>query len=243
MDKKTKKLIKKVWHFIWEDDSVWSWIVNVVLAFVLIKFIVYPGLGFILNTSHPVVAVVSSSMEHWSVQSQNCVEREEFKIFGKSMQRCIKYEYNICGKTYYEKKFFNLDEYWGDCGGWYESNVNIGKKEFESFPFKNGFNKGDIMVLVGRDPDSIEIGDVIVFMSNGRDPIIHRVVKKTDNDGNVYFQTKGDNNPGSIISERLDETNLNENAIIGKAILRIPLLGYIKIWFVEMLKFIGLVPQ
>ena len=52
----------KVWYFIWHDDSVWSWIVNIILAFLLIKFIVYPGLGFLLETEYPVVAVVSGSM-------------------------------------------------------------------------------------------------------------------------------------------------------------------------------------
>ena len=62
--KKVKKRLKKIWYFIWEDNSIWSWIVNIILAFVLIKFIVYPGLGFLLSTSHPVVAVVSESMEH-----------------------------------------------------------------------------------------------------------------------------------------------------------------------------------
>ena len=55
---------KKVWHFIWEDNSIWSWIVNIILAFILIKFIVYPGLGLALGTSYPIVAVVSNSMEH-----------------------------------------------------------------------------------------------------------------------------------------------------------------------------------
>jgi len=61
---KYKKFLKKFWHFIWEEDSLASWIVNVILAFILIKFIVYPGLGFLLSTTHPVVAVVSGSMEH-----------------------------------------------------------------------------------------------------------------------------------------------------------------------------------
>ena len=37
---------------------------NVVLAFVLIKFIIYPGAGLIMGTRLPVVAVVSESMEH-----------------------------------------------------------------------------------------------------------------------------------------------------------------------------------
>src|SRR3989338_8631507 len=56
--------LKKIWHFIWKEDSIWSWIVNIILAFILVKFIIYPGLGLVLNTSLPVVAVVSSSMEH-----------------------------------------------------------------------------------------------------------------------------------------------------------------------------------
>jgi signal peptidase len=59
-----KGVLKKIWYFIWEDDSIWSWLVNIVIAFVLIKFIVYPGLGLLLSTTHPVVAVVSGSMEH-----------------------------------------------------------------------------------------------------------------------------------------------------------------------------------
>jgi hypothetical protein len=54
----------KIWFFIWHDNSVWSWLVNIVLAYVLIKFIVYPGLGLLMGTTHPIVAVVSGSMEH-----------------------------------------------------------------------------------------------------------------------------------------------------------------------------------
>ena len=59
-----KSVLKTIWNFIWNDDSIWSWLVNIVLAFVIIKFIVYPGLGFLLSTDYPIVAVVSSSMEH-----------------------------------------------------------------------------------------------------------------------------------------------------------------------------------
>src|SRR3989338_8583702 len=33
---KFKRILKKVWHFVWEDNSVWSWIVNIVLAFLII---------------------------------------------------------------------------------------------------------------------------------------------------------------------------------------------------------------
>jgi len=193
--KNWKKKWKKIWYFIWEDNSVWSWLVNIVLAFILIKFIVYPSLGLILHTSHPVVAVVSESMEHNN----------------------------------------GLDDWWQKSSSWYINN-SINKGDFDRFPLKNGFNKGDIMVLKGKKPKNIEIGDVVVFWSAKKDPIIHRVIKKWQDKGIYYFQTKGDNyktNPMSIKSAFLDETNISEEQIVGNAILRIPLLGYVKLWFVE----------
>ena len=60
--KKERSLLGKIWYFVWEEDSVLSWAVNIVLAFFLIKYLVYPGLGLALGTTHPVVAVVSGSM-------------------------------------------------------------------------------------------------------------------------------------------------------------------------------------
>ncbi len=192
-----KESLKKAWNFIWNDNSIWSWIVNIILAFVLIKFVVYPGLGFLLRTSHPVVAVVSESMEHDA----------------------------------------GFDEWWQKAGNWYNEN-NIKKEYFNGFSLKNGFNKGDIMVLKGKKPVDIKAGDVIVFWSAKRDPIIHRVVKKFGSGSAYYFQTKGDNyktNPASIKSPFLDETNISESQIVGNAILRIPLLGYLKIWFVDLI--------
>lgn len=188
-------ILKKVWHFIWKDDSILSWIVNIILAFILIKFIVYPGLGFVLSTSHPVVAVVSGSMEHNS----------------------------------------NFDDWWQSHEQQYTS-LNITKAEFIKYNFKNGFNKGDIMVLKGIDPENIGIGNVIVYNIGRKDPIIHRLVKKNEKDGASYFQTKGDN----VAIVQNFEKNINEEQVIGKALFRIPYLGYIKIWFVELLKFIGI---
>ncbi len=187
-----KRTLRKIWYFIWEDNSVWSWIVNIALAFVLIKYIVYPGLGFLLSTTHPVVAVVSESMEHNA----------------------------------------NFDDWWEKSKVWYESN-NLQKDMFIGFPFKNGFNEGDIMVLKGKNPESVDIGDIIVFWSARKDPIIHRVIKKWQENDNYYFQTKGDNNANSIANTALDETKISQEQIVGNAVLRIPFLGYIKIWFVD----------
>ena len=78
MRKKPKSFLGKAWDFIWHDNSIWSWIVNVILAFVLIKFLIYPGLGFAFGTSHPVVAVVSGSMHHEGDFEQWYSERGEW---------------------------------------------------------------------------------------------------------------------------------------------------------------------
>ncbi len=191
------RVLRKFWNFIWHDNSVWSWLANIALAFVLVYFIVYPGLGLFLSTTHPVVAVVSGSMEHGS----------------------------------------DFDEWWdSNRGAWYEKN-GIDKEMFSQYIFKNGFNKGDIMVLTGAEAPEIEVGDVIVFRSNANDPIIHRVVNKTYEDGEYVFQTKGDHNAG--ISSPLGEDDITENEIVGKAVFRVPWLGWFKIIFVDLLNFIG----
>lgn len=194
MGKSIGTLIKKIWRFIWDDDSIWSWLVNVILAFVLIKFIVYPGLGFALSTSHPIVAVVSGSMEH-----------------------------NL-----------GFDSWWQKNGLFYQG-YNISKSDFEEYRYTNGFNTGDIMVLYGTDPKDVKLGDVVVFWASRPDPVIHRVIKIWDVGGTTYFQTKGDNNPGS----NLDEKAIPENRIIGRAVVRIPYLGWVKIMFVNLIRFIG----
>lgn len=58
---------------------------------------------------------------------------------------------------------------------------------------------GDMLVLQGRDDKSkIEIGDIIVFYNPNQPPpeqIVHRVKSIEIDAGELYFITKGDNNP------------------------------------------------
>ncbi len=185
-----KDFLKRAWHFIWHDDSLASWLVNLVLAFILVKFVIYPGLGLLFGTSFPIVAVVSSSMEH---------EQPSFT------------------------------EWWERNHAFYET-YDIQKEDFITFPFKNGFNKGDIMFLKGIEPKDIKVGNVLVYEhSNSINPIIHRVVQ-IDEAHNRYF-TKGDNN------KRQDDGYVTPEAIsrTGKAIFRVPYLGWIKIGFVQII--------
>ncbi len=189
----------KVWYFIWYDNSTWSWIVNIILLYIIIKFLIYPGVGLIFGTNFPIVAVVSNSMEHNGM---------------------------------------SFDEWWIDNEDTYLA-LNITQPDFETYPFKNGFNRGDIMFLIGKKPDDILIGDVIVFQSKKPYPIIHRVIKK-EYKSIWVFETKGDNNEAQVRDDELDEARVLEKQIIGKATLDIPYLGYIKIWFVDLIKVTGI---
>lgn len=185
-----KKALKAIWYFIWEDDSLLSWIVNAILAFLLVKFIIYPVLGFLLGTGYPVVAVISSSMEHNSL---------------------------------------GFDSWWDQNKDWYLQN-DIQKADMESAIFKNGFNKGDIIILIGKKPNDIKKYDVLVYGSNNyKYPIIHRVVHTELADSGYVFTTKGDNNPTT------DPAPVTESQVRGTAVFRIPLLGWVKILFTELI--------
>jgi len=226
-----KQLLKKIWHFLWEEDSVWSWIANIVIAFLIIRFIFYPVLGVVLGTSYPIVAVVSESMEH-------------------GLHRGV-----LCGQSFRDWKD-SFRNYWEVCGGWYESK-SITSEQFRSFPFRDGFDKGDVIILWRATNENVEVGDILVFQGNRPQPIIHRVVHswqeeaagveelgekegaEEERKSNRYYQTKGDHNSNSIEGE-FGETRISEERIIGKGVVRIPYLGWIKILFVEALRPLGI---
>jgi hypothetical protein len=219
--KEIKEVIKKSWNWIWHSDSIFSWIVALLLIFIFIKLIFFPTLSLIMGTSLPLAGIESSSMDHQIVKN------------GIS-------KLSLCDKTYTKenKEHISFDEYWEVCGEWYESNKNITKKEFSNFWLKNGFRKGDIIIVWGRFTP--KIGDVIIFKPGAGSiaprPIIHRIV---DIDENKIIQTKGDHNEGQLTGSnnayRTDETNIHEDQIIGKAIIKIPYLGWLKIWFVDLI--------
>jgi len=187
---------KKIWKFIWHDDSLLSWIINIILAFILVKFIIYPGFGLLFQTNYPIVAVVSSSMEHNNM---------------------------------------NFDEWWENSKYWYQAN-NIKKEDFENFKMKNGFNKGDIIFL--RSGKNINLGDIIVFkrVNGNGNPIIHRVVK-IYSENEIYYQTKGDNNPDSIA--QFQEFKITKDMVLGKSMFKVPYLGWLKILATDFISSFG----
>ncbi|MEN7982476.1 MAG: signal peptidase I [Nanoarchaeota archaeon] len=125
----------------------------------------------------------------------------------------------------------NYDEWWQANEIKY-SQFQITKETFKIFPFKKGFNKGDILFIIGTKPEKIEIGDIIIFNSGVRStPIIHRVINIRQENNKYIFSTIGDNNPSQISFERA----IGENQIVGKAVFKIaPYLGWGKLIFFEL---------
>lgn len=196
--------LKAFWNFLWNEDSIWSWIVNIIIAFILIKFILYPGIGLLLGTNLPVVAVISESMEHDG----------NFDTWWNSYATC--YENNTTKKCT-QAEWYN---YYG-----------ISKEEFLEYRMRNGFNKGDIIVLQGVTFEELQVGEVLVFQSKLAYPVIHRVVAKND-----LIETKGDHNYNQIRDMALNEKYITKDQIIGKAWIKIPYLGYVKILFTQLIQ-------
>jgi len=197
-----KDVLKKTWNFIWNDNSIWSWLVALVLAFIIVKFIFFPLISFILGTPLPLVVIESGSMHH-----------QDGSLF-----RAI----TGIGITSSD----SVESWYSKNGNWY-SNRNITSKDFASWRYDWGMDKGDIVVVYGKKSKNIKLGDVIIFNAEQKYPIIHRVVKIEERNGKFYFATKGDNNADQLPIEK----DISEDAILGVALMRIPKIGWIKLLF------------
>src|SRR3989344_3610592 len=117
----------------------------------------------------------------------------------------------------------NFEDWWANNSAWYEQN-KISKQEFEEYSFKNGLNKGDIIITWGHS--EYKRGDVIIFRAPAKYPLIHRIISENE------ISTKGDHNPAQLEIEK----SISQDKIIGKAALKIPLLGWLKLIFFEPFK-------
>ena len=177
-----KNKIKKFWEFL-KADTWESWIVSVLLVFILIKLILFPLLTLATGSPLPLVVVESCSMYHES----------------------------------------SFDDWWTKNEAWYQSK-NISIDNFNSFELKNGLNKGDIVLVVSKA--KYELGDIIIFKAQTTHPLIHRLISLNP------LGTKGDHNSDQISIEK----SISENNVIGKAAVKIPLLGWLKLIFFDLQK-------
>ena len=175
----------KVWHFLAHENTWLSFIADAIIIILIGKFLIYPAVGIALGTDYPIVAVVSSSMDH---------------------------------------KGNEFGQWWQSHNSVYQ-NFNITEEQFQDFYLKKGFKKGDVLIIVAQE--EYEIGDIIVYsVASRRDPLIHRVISIEP------IQTKGDANHGQLSFEK----NIPDEAIEGKAVFKIPYLGWVKVILIEAIR-------
>jgi len=123
----------------------------------------------------------------------------------------------------------NFDK-WFDKHDSKYSQFTINNLDFQNFKFKNGFNKGDILFIIGAKPEKLKQGDVIIFEGGSNHPIIHRLVDIQKKGDSYVFSTIGDNNNAQLSFER----EIKENQLVGKAVFKIaPYIGWGKLIFFE----------
>ncbi|MCX8170870.1 MAG: signal peptidase I [Candidatus Bathyarchaeota archaeon] len=91
-------------------------------------------------------------------------------------------------------------------------------------------NVGDIAIIVGADPSSIRVGDIIAFnlpepySSIMPSPVIHKVSKVIRENGAVSFRTARENPPG------VDPWTIPAEYVIGRCVAKIPYVGLIALF-------------
>lgn len=181
--------LKKFWSFL-KEDSIYSLIVVLIIAAIVIRYVFFPLLSFLTGSALPLVIVESCSMHH--------------------------YEYG------FEKIF--------DASKIYQNN-NISLEDTKGWTFQDGFNKGDVIFVVGAD--NVKIGDVIIFNAGARYPLIHRVVSIGEDENGIFYSTKGDNRITNY-NQLSSEKKIYQDQLIGKALFRVPYIGWIKLVFFEL---------
>lgn len=78
---------------------------------------------------------------------------------------------------------------------------------------------GDMAIVKEINVKELKQGDIIAFKNSENIILTHRIVKIEENNGDLEFITKGDNNDSN------DDETIKENQIEGKYIFKIPGLG------------------
>ncbi len=110
-----------------------------------------------------------------------------------------------------------------------------------SRPFDRTLHVGDLIIVQGVDPalisDSYPNSDIIVFHkpTNTEELIVHRVVKKEEINGTIYFRTKGDANgnhkwPEIPNSSEYDSWLIPQNMVVGRVVIRVPWVGHLALF-------------
>lgn len=93
-------------------------------------------------------------------------------------------------------------------------------------------NIGDVVLI--NNTDNVNIGDIIAFRRDST-VIVHRIVKEMNINGEIMYQTKGDNN--NVEDKELVGKSTIEGVFIGK----IPYIGKALMWMYNHLSIVILI--
>jgi signal peptidase I len=130
--------------------------------------------------------------------------------------------------------------YDGSCEGW----LSV------THSFAPTLHKGDIIIIQGIEPEELNTdypnSDIIVYKNPARQedtPIVHRIATSYEENGTLYFQTKGDGNdtpwPAPVNSSEYDSRwqtgkGVPEDLVEGKVIL-----GFSFGWITFLANYLG----
>ena len=83
------------------------------------------------------------------------------------------------------------------------------------------FESGDVILVEDVDPATVEEGDVITYADGSGELTTHRVVDVVEEDGELYFQTKGDAN------EDPDQGLVPAAAVEARHAYTLPYIGHV----------------
>lgn len=86
-------------------------------------------------------------------------------------------------------------------------------------------NVGDIILVRGIDARTVTVGTVIIFHSPAdyEIPIVHRVIRIDTDNAQIFFETKGDNNPVP------DGWRVPRQNLMGVYVAKIPYVGLLSL--------------
>jgi signal peptidase len=93
--------------------------------------------------------------------------------------------------------------------------------------------RGDLVIVRAVDPTTLQVGDIVIYngsslpLFSGNVPIVHRIIEIINDSGDLYFFTKGDNNPWP------DPENRTESDILAKVIGSVRYLGFVTLLLIS----------
>ncbi|MDO8427835.1 MAG: hypothetical protein Q7S92_01350 [Candidatus Diapherotrites archaeon] len=212
-----------------EKKSWISWTVYLISAFVF-AFLLYSIIGFILQTSFPLVIVVSGSMEPVYFRGDLIVlqgtnpESLNAPLITLSSQSIHWTSYCI-KKNEPEKEIL----------------CSQAKQELLLTDLRTSDIVTTRLVFDGNQIIKIQsLGDVIVYFSDlqGNKPVIHRAVAKIKTADGMFVLTKGDSVFNPLIDQEsgISFSPIPVSELKGKTLFRIPWLGYLKLILIDDLQ-------